>query len=372
MTQLDRYILKQISIPSLIAFFVVSFLAVSNEIREQADSVMSEVLRVSDVVRLSIYFLPTLLSHIVPTAFFFGILIGLGQLSAREEIGAINSAGISMKRIMAPVVLMGAVLAFTCMIVQDRVQPLAVAEAYRLMKTELPNRMTVDMLQPGVVHKYEGWRVYIGYRDPLTKTLYDVDIVKPNEESGIWVFHAKTATLMERNGRHVLELGKGHFVNPDNLRSTFDSHELIVPTRAEVPSSKRHWLGMNLSELLASERQRTRDYERFKSYALGLELLRERQEIADRLSLPFAALAVSFVGVPIALNRHRRSRSQLMASGIGVLVLYYLLRASMEPRSLHDLDDYVLRVWIPNLVLIALGAILIWHKEHLRSQTSHT
>lgn len=372
MTRLDRYILKQIVVPSLIAFFVIAFLAVSNELRERADSLVIEVLRVSDVVRLSIYFLPTLLSYIVPIAFFFGILMGLGQLSAREEIGAINSAGISMKRIMAPIVLMGAVLALTCMIVQDRVQPLAVAEAYRLMKTELPKRATIDILQPGVVHEYEGWRVYIRYRDPLTKTLYDVDIVRPDEEGGIWVFHAETANLMKRSGRHVLKLGNGHFVSPDNLRATFDSHELSVPMRAEVPSSKRHRLGMNLSELLANERQRASDYETSSSYALGLELLKERQEIADRLSLPFAALALSFAGVPIALSRRRGSRTQLMASGIGVLMLYYVLRASTELQSLHDLDDYVLRGWIPNLVLIGLGATLIWHRERLRSQTSNT
>ncbi len=366
MTQLDRYILKQILAPSLIAFFVIAFLAVSNEIRERADTVVSEVVRVSDVMRLSIYFLPTLLSHIVPIAFFFGILMGLGQLSAREEIGAINSAGISMKRIMAPIVLMGAILSFGCMLIQDRVQPIAIAEAYKLMKTELPKRMTLAVLQPGVVHEYEGWRVYFRYRDPLNQTLYDVDIVHPGEESGIWVFHAETAALIERNGRHVLKLGKGHSVNPDNLRTAFDSQELIVPMRPEGQTPKGRRLGMNLLELLASEQQLLIDYKSSKSYALGLELLRARQEIADRVSLPFAALAFSFAGVPMALRLRRGSRTQLIASGIGILMLYYVLRSSMEPRSLHDLDDYVLRVWIPNLVLIGFGAGLIWHKERLR------
>ena len=55
MTQLDRYILKQVMMPCVIALFLIGFLAVSNEIRERADSLMSEVLRISDVMRLSIY-----------------------------------------------------------------------------------------------------------------------------------------------------------------------------------------------------------------------------------------------------------------------------------------------------------------------------
>ena len=370
MTQLDRYILKQILAPSLIAFFVIAFLAVSNEIRERADTVVSEVVKASDVMRLSIYFLPTLLSHIVPIAFLFGILMGLGQLSAREEVAAINSAGISMRRIMAPIVFMGVILALGCMIIQDRVQPIAIAKAYRLMKTELPKRMTLAVLQPGVVHEYEGWRVYFRYRDPLTDTLHDVDIVQPSEESGIWVFHAETAALLERNGRHVLKLSKGHSVDPDNLRSSFETAELIVPIRSEGQTPKGRRLGMNLPELFASERRLLNDYESSKSYALGLELLRARQEIADRLSLPFAALAFSFAGIPIALKRRQGSRTQLIASGVGILMFYYLLRSSTEPRSLHDLDDYVLRVWIPNLVLIGFGATLIWHRERLRPPIS--
>lgn len=372
MTRLDRYILKQVMMPSGIALFLIGFLAVSSKIRERADSLMSEVLRISDVMRLCVYFFPTLLSYIVPIAYFFGILMGLGQMAVHEEIGAINAAGISQKRIMAPIVLMGAVLAFGCLLIQDRLQPLAIREAFDLMKNELPKRATVDMLQPGVVHEYEGWRVYIGSRDAESDTLYDVDIVRPDEESGVWVFHAKSATLRELSGRHILELRNGHFVSPDNLRSAFDSQELMVPARTEIPSTNRLRLGMNLSELFASERQRTHDYEASRSYALGLELLNDRREIADRLSLPFAALAVSFAGAPIALSRRRGSRTQLLASGVGVLMFYYLLRAITEPQSLHDLDDYMLRVWLPNLALIGFGATVIWRRERFRYPSSNT
>jgi len=367
-TQLDRYILKQILAPTALAFFLIAFLAVSNEIRERGDLLLGEILEFRDLARLAVYFLPTLLSFVVPIAFLFGILMGLGQLVARGEIGAIQSAGIPLSRLIAPVVATGAVLAVTCLVVQDRLQPWAIHEAYDLIERELPERATIDMLQPGVMHEYEGWRVYFAYRDPATQVLYDVDIVRPDDEGGAWVFHAETATLRELGDARVLELAKGHWVSPKNLRSTFDSQELDLPARAQSPSARRLRLGMNLAELFESEKRRTEDYQNSGSYSLRIELLKERQEIAERLSLPFAALAVSFTAAPLALwgRRGRRgARTQLFSSGLGILLLYYLLLAAMEPRSLHDLDDYLLRLWIPNLALIGFGVFLIWRVDRV-------
>ena len=368
MTQIDRYILKQIFVPSVLAFFLIAFLAISNELRERAELLLNEVLRLSDLIRLGIYFLPTLISFVVPIAFFFGVLMGLGQLVEHGEIGAIKSAGVSLRRLIAPVVIAGAVLAFACALVQDRLQPWGINKAYDLIKEELPKRATIDMLQPGVMHEYGGWRVYIGSRDRATRTLKDVDIVWPDKEGDAWVFHADTATMEEQSGERVLRLGKGHGVSPKNLRSAFDSQELIVPARIRKASARRLRLGMTLSELLDSEKQLTHDYEKSGSYALRIELLKERQEIADRLSLPFAALAVGFAGAPLALGGRygrRRSRMQLFSSGLGVLLIYYVLRAALEPRSLHDLNDYIVRVWVPNLALIAFGVVLVWRLDRV-------
>ncbi len=368
MTQIDRYILKQIFVPSALAFFLIGFLAISNELRERAELLLNEVLRLSDLVRLAIYFLPTLISFVVPIAFFFGVLMGLGRLVEHGEVGAMKSAGVSLRRLIAPVVIAGTVLAFACVLVQDRLQPWGIHRAYALIKEELPKRATIDVLQPGIWHEYEGWRVYIGSRDRASRTLYDVEIVQPGKEGGNWIFHADTARMAERSGERVLELGKGYFVDPESHRATFDSQELIVPARIEISSARRLRLGMTLSELLDSEKQLSHDYENSGSYASQVELLKERQEIADRLSLPFAALAVGFAGAPLALGgRHGRrgSRMQLFSSGLGILITYYVLRVTLEPRSLHDLDDYLVRVWIPNAALIAFGAVLVWRLDRV-------
>ena len=370
MTRLYRYLLRQILLPSSLALLVIGFLATSNALRGRASRLPAEVVGLSDLGLLAILFLPSVVSYIVPTAFFFGILMGLGRLGSHGEITAMASAGVSHKRIAAPIIVVGAGLSLICMLVQEYVQPWAIHKAYDLLEHELPQRATLDTLQPGIMHQYGDWRVYFAYRDPRNRALYEVDIVRPDESGAPWVFHAESATLKEQSGARILTLRNGHFVSPDNLRSDFDSQELILPEYGGIASSRRLRLGKNLAGLFETERALTDEFARSPTPSVRMRLLKERQEIADRLSLPFATLALSFSGIPLALSgagRRRGSRAQLFSTGIGVLLLYYLLRSAIEPRSLHDLNDYLLRVWIPNLILIGLGLVLIWRLDHSAS-----
>lgn len=363
MRKIDRYLVRAVAGPTVLAFGVVSFLAVANELREQSDELIGHVLRFSDVVLLCVFFLPSLLPYVVPVTLFFGILMGYGRLADRGEITAMRAAGVSLRRLLAPVVLLAAVLTVGCVMAQDRLQPLAMRGAFNLMLSELPKRATIDTLSPGVMHGYENWRVYFRARDARSRSLHDVDVVRHDEAGGAWVFHAQWAKLARDEQGPVLQLHDGHFVTPDNIRSSFELQELRVPQREMERSARRERLEMTLGGLLAAERRYTQEYETNPTYGLGRQLLKIRHEIADRLSLPFATLALACVGAPLVAgsSQPRRSgRLRFFGAGLVVLLSYYVLRTMLETGSLRTLETSVLRVWIPNLVLFALGGLLFW------------
>ncbi len=363
MRKIDRYLVRAVAGPTVLAFAIVSFLAVANELREQSDELIGHVLRLSDVVLLCVFFLPSLLPYVVPVTLFFGILLGYGRLADRGEITAMRAAGVSLRRLLAPVVLLAAVLTVGCLLVQDKLQPLAMRGAFNLMLSELPKRATIDTLSPGVMHGYENWRVYFRERDARSRSLYDVDVVRHDEEGGAWVFHARWARMGRDEMGPVLQLHEGHFVTPDNLRSSFELQELRVPQRTVRRSARRERLEMTLGELLAAERRYAQQYETNPSYGLGRQLLKIRHEIADRASLPFATLALACVGAPlVAGNSQPRRSGRLRLFGIGLIVLlmYYVLRTMLESGSIRPLEVSVARVWIPNVVLFVLGGFLIW------------
>lgn len=362
MRRIDFYLLRSVIGPMVLAFGVVSFLAVANELREQSRELIANVLRLSDIALLSVFFLPALLPFVIPVTLFFGILMGYGRLADRGEITAMRAAGVSLRRLLAPAVLLGVVLTVACLLAQDRLQPLAMRGAYRLMLTELPQRATIDTLSPGVMHRFENWRVYFRYRDARSRTLYDVDVVRYDEE-GASVFHARWAQLNRDELGPSLELHEGHWINPDNFHSKFETITISVPQRVVQESARRERMEMGLVELVAAERRYAQEYAANPSYGLGRRLLKIRNDIADRLSLPFATLALACVAAPlVAANSDARRSGRMRLFGIGLVLLlfYYVARTVLQQGTLQPLTTTIVATWAPNALFFALGAILIW------------
>ena len=74
------------------------------------------------------------------------------------------------------------------------------------------------------------------------------------------------------------------------------------------------------------------------------------------------------MGAPLGVRASRGrggTRLHLFASGLGVLLLYYVLRTVLEPGTLRGLDTSILRVWIPNLALIVIGLMLLWRVDRV-------
>ena len=111
---LDRYIFKEILFPSLIALVAltfVAFLAFSREIGWLLELIVRQSATVRDIWTLSAAYIPNVLTFTIPMAVLVGILTGFGRISSDSEAIAFRATGISMIRLLAPVLALG-LLAF--------------------------------------------------------------------------------------------------------------------------------------------------------------------------------------------------------------------------------------------------------------------
>src|SRR5215510_16006013 len=111
---LDRYIFKEILFPSLIALVAltfVAFLAFSREIGWLLELIVKQAATVRDVGAIFSAYVPNVLTFTIPMAVLVGILTGFGRMSSDSEAIAFRATGISMIRLMGPVLALG-LLAF--------------------------------------------------------------------------------------------------------------------------------------------------------------------------------------------------------------------------------------------------------------------
>lgn len=363
MKRLDRYLLRSTLVPMGIVFAVASFVGVSMNFRTSIGSEFAHVLTAADLGLICLYTIPPLLPFVVPCTAFFGLLAGLGTLADRGEIIAMRVAGVAPRRFLALAMALGFILAIAAVVAQQFVQPVAIRRMASLLTRDLPQRATIDTLRPGVVHELGEWRIYFERSEISKRIIYGVDIVQFDSGHAPTVFHADSARVERDSVGQSLILGPGFTVMPDRYRVSTENTVLRVPFERFSTRIVHERVAMTLPELLASDRSLSAEYAASPTLSTAISLRKLRQEIADRLSLPFAAVSLALVAAPLILLqslRRRPSRQRLFGLGLALVSGYYIARIALQPHTLESLVRTVTLMWLPNLVVAGIGAILFW------------
>ena len=370
MKLLSRYILRQIAVPAALALTVVAVVGVANEIQERVGSMPVAQMTLGDMSKLTLFLLPTLVAYVVPITFMLGILFAFGRLSRHGEIVAIQAAGVPLKRLILPVIMAGLLLSGACFIIQDRLQPWGMTKIYKLIFSDLPLRVTLDTLPTGIMQEYAGWRVYVGGRDRKTGTLHGLVVLKPEGDgSRVSSYYAERARLVKEDGKTWLEMENGHFVPAGKgkrvTRLSFDRPFRVSVPEITVEEPPRNRRSMTIAELYGMQLEEAKRLAETYSESDERELRKKRDEIAERLSLPFACLAVSLAAAPLGARAKRSGRSYTFAVGFSIILMYYVLRMLCDTNSLCSMAEAIARAWAPNLAIGFMGLVFIWRVDRV-------
>src|SRR5438874_3829247 len=108
---LDRYLVREIVPPLLLALLGLTFVLMLPPIMQSLANLIAKGVAWTIIVRVLVTLLPQALSVTIPMALLYGILFGLGRLSADREFVALQACGVSVFRLLRPIALLAAVAA---------------------------------------------------------------------------------------------------------------------------------------------------------------------------------------------------------------------------------------------------------------------
>ena len=108
--RLDRYVLREILGPLGLGFLVYTFILLLQFLFTSAEMIIRRGLPAPIVGQLVLYSLPNIVVLTIPMALLLGVLVGVGRLASDSELVALRSTGISVYRLLRPVILLSAVL----------------------------------------------------------------------------------------------------------------------------------------------------------------------------------------------------------------------------------------------------------------------
>ncbi len=383
---LHRYIIAEHVGPFVFAVFTATLVLLLARIFKMMELIIAKGVDVLTVGELFSYFMPSLLAMTVPMAVMVASLMAFGRLSSDNEITALKSAGVSLYRLIWPVLVVGLVMAVGMYVFIDRVVPASNLRFKDLMLSIGMKRPDLELKERVFIQDFPGYELYIEEMDDRTAEMRNVTIFQMEGgrlKSTIVAERGRVASSNVR-GLVVLELydGEMHEVSPDApdtyRRLRFDKQMVNLEFDSALIRTTHAAKGdreMTTAEMLAAVKKlgegvamtRAEGAATFieEKYQLQqLEMLERRMieyrvEIYKKTAIPFACAAFVLVGGPLGVGVRRAGKGAGFSFSIGFFLIYYIFLLAGEAFGDRGMMPPFLAMWLPNILLTALGVLLV-------------
>jgi lipopolysaccharide export system permease protein len=356
-----RYIMREISYPFFMILFVLTFVLIMGKILQLMDLMVNKGVSVIDILKLFLLLFPSFLIFTIPMSLLVSILIGMGRLSADNEITILKASGLSLYQLMYPIVFASFIAFCMTTVTTLLLVPQSKYATKNLLFNIAKKKASVGIKEKifnddfaGILLYAENIPIQGDYMDGVI--LYDTRTSK--EPSTII---AKRAYLVSDPKQMTvtlrLENGSTHMVDTtlNNYRKMdFSSYDVNLNIESSVAEEKKVKT-KSISEMTIWEIAET-----LKGTELGKTALRELAiELNKNMALPISCIVMGLLGIPLGIRSHRAVKTRGFTVALIIVLAYYILLLSGETLIETKNVPPFLGIWTPNIIFGAFGIYLL-------------
>ena len=184
MKKLDQFILKSFVGPFFATLFIVVFILMMQFLWVYIDELVGKGLSFGVIVEFMAWGSATLLPLSLPLATLLASVMTVGNMSENNELIAIKSAGISLQRVLAPLMIASVVISIGAFFAANNLVPVAFNKIYTLRddigRTKNEINIPVGTFYDGL----DGYVLRIDDRDKKTGMMYGVMVYDHSSGKG--------------------------------------------------------------------------------------------------------------------------------------------------------------------------------------------
>lgn len=355
---IERYLFAELFPTFSLGLVVLTFVLLLKEILDLTELVVNKGLPLSAVLELLFYLIPSSLALIIPMALLVGTILAFSRLSADGEIIALKSSGVSLSRLLRPVLLFAFLVAVAHLLLILYGVPWGRAR-FAEFKFRMLNQVARFQIRPQVFNDdYAGLVIFARRVEPGSGRMEGIMIEDSRDSHAPQTIVAKQGTLIPEPDRRgfTLRLRDGS-VHRD-VRGK-DVYQLLNFATYDVTLKPR---GMSATP----GRLRNRDLDLKALMARIARLKREGKnyypalvEFHKRFALPVANLLFALIGVPLGMVNRRSGKAGGFAFSIAVIFIYYLVTILGKGLSEDQVIHPAVAMWFPNALMAVLAAVLL-------------
>src|SRR2546423_1355728 len=360
MRRLDRYVVQQF----LQAYFycIAGFVSIwfIFDVSDNISTFLDQ--RISRLLILKYYLpqVPQILVILLPVALLLALLFSLGRLSRSNEIVSMLTAGVSLPRILAPLLLIGLLTTATSAALNYSLAPHGEYARKRLLEDPGSRRQQLGLTAQIFRNRTDNRTWFIQQFFPGETKFNNVHVVQQDANDNIvTAYIATTAYYHPEN--HSWELQAVKVVDYDeagNITGSVVESRRVITDWSETPfrlsSANVRAEHLSVPEL--------RDYLQFNSDFPTTLLAPFATHLQYRIALPWTCAVVALIAGSLGVGYSRRGILTSVAAAILLVFamnfVTHLFLALGEGARISSLAA----AWTPNVVFGMVGLILLYYR----------
>jgi lipopolysaccharide export system permease protein len=349
---LDAYTLRKIAKPFAVVLCLLVGIFVIVDVFDHVHSFVDNEVPLGVILKYYLCYLPFILVLTSPIAMLLATLLAVGGLSRTNELMALKGSGVSLYRMMAPVLALAVVVSLVNVLIGELVLPAATRQRLLIKETSISRKAT-EVITPDPVYVTPSGTMFLARRlNSRTKTLDEVTVEEFDEdavptsrvdarsavwEDGQWVFYAGSSRRFTESGEEV---------------TTFERYEsgYTEPVPSELDVRK-----------LSPEEMAYRELRAYivRLRASGNDPLNLDVQLQLKIAFPFVVVIMTLLGGTLAAGSRRSGFALSFAAALTISFFYFGVLQVGQVLGRQGILSPWLAAWISNIIFAGVGVTLL-------------
>ncbi|HOE68768.1 MAG TPA: LptF/LptG family permease [Candidatus Omnitrophota bacterium] len=350
---LQRYVLKELLLPCLLCFAVLTFIFMAGYLVKAADLIIGRGVPFTQTLYVLLLVMPSVMSYTAPMSLLTGVLIVFGSFTQHNEFRAMKASGVHPLKFMMPPLILGFALSILMFVFNDQIAPHARFELRRATKKMLMAH-PMALIEPGRFVKISSDIIFLTKRveKNMMRDIVAHEGVDADRPVRTIVADRGEILMDQATGNLEVHLYDGSVSESvDKGIQTVQFKTYKFPTLAEgnIQNMGKKKKDMTLAEMLVDVSEKTDRKDRREIWTV----------FHQRIAFAFASLVFVFIGIPIASVVKRGEVVISFGISMAAASIYYVFFAIAQTLATRGgLPPYI-SLWIPNVILLGIGTYLL-------------
>jgi lipopolysaccharide export system permease protein len=354
MTLISRHILREfitlvlgVLIGILIVYLCVEFL-------QKADKLIKFHASFSQVSRFFLYNIPSMISMSLPMATLIAGLIALGNLSRHNEIIAMRASGVSLGKIIAPLLAGGLAISAFGFINNEFIMPVYSSRADYIRNVEIEKKQQTVMFQQQKLwlRGPDNSIANIELVSPSRTEMIGLNIYKLNHDFSVRE-RIKAGSLLWENGAWRLRNSRTYIREGDAIRSHSSDGEIF--NIVDSPND----LGMIVKDANEMSFSEMRDYvKRLKTS--GYNATQYEVDLYTKIAFPVSSLLMVLISIPFSIHKVRSGGAgKGFAFAVLIAFIYWTLMSVGASLGKSGTIPPYFAAWLANIIFGLISLVVL-------------